>query len=372
MTKNSLNLFKPIQIGDVTLGHRLAMAPLTRRRATEDHVPLEKHVRYYGQRASYPGTLIVTEGTFMSTRSSGGHHVPGIWNDKQIEAWKPVFKAIHDQGSKVFVQIWVLGRAAELDVLKAEGNDLVSPSVTPIPGVDVLPRAMTVQEIKEYVQEYVRAAKNAIAAGADGVEIHNANSYLLDQFLHENTNQRTDEYGGSIENRSRFTLEVVDAVVGAIGAGRTAIRFSPWGTFRDDVQYGITPIPQFSYVVEQLEKRGREGKRLAYLSLVEPRVNGNQDVEARGSNDFIDSIWSGVLMKAGGLVHSAREVAQKDDRTIVALGRYFISNPDVVKRIELGLELNPYDRSTFYTWDEHGYIDYPFYEEVTDSVSRRG
>lgn len=365
MTKDSINLFKPIQVGDYTLNHRVAMAPLTRKRASIEHVASEKAAEYYSQRASYPGTLIVTEGTFMSLRSGGSRNVPGIYTKEQIDAWKPVFKAIHDRDCKSFMQIWVLGRAAEPPVLQEEGSDFIGPSDgRPVPGVKEIPRAMTKDEIKGFVQEYVDAAKNAIAAGADGIEIHDANSYLLDQFLHEDTNQRTDEYGGSIENRARFTLEVVDAIVDAIGAGKVAIRFSPWGTFRGDFTYGVSPISQFSYVIEQLEKRGRQGRRLAYLSLVEPRVMGNMDVEKIvGSNEFIEHIWSGVIMKAGGLAHSAKEVAQLDDRTIVALGRYFISNPDIVKRIENDWPLTPYDRGTFYTADMKGYIDYPFYEE---------
>jgi NADPH2 dehydrogenase len=365
MTEDTLNLFKPINVGEITLGHRVVMAPLTRLRADSDHVPTEESTRYYAQRASYPGTLIITEGTFMSTRAGGLRKVPGIYSEAQIEAWRAIFKAIHDAGSKVFLQIRVLGRSADPAVLREEGNDFVGPSDNrPVPGFVEVPRALTQLEIREYVQEYVAAARNAIAAGADGVEIHGAMSYLVDQFLHEDTNQRTDEYGGSLENRARFGLEVVDGLIDAIGSSRVAIRLSPWGTYRRDFTLGISPISQFAYFIEQLEKRGKEGKRLAYLSLVEPQVDGDVDAETVvGSNDFIDLIWSGIIIKGGSLAKVAKQVAQRDDRTLIAVGRYFISNPDIVKRIEYDLPFTPYRFDAFYGQGPEGYTDYPFYEE---------
>jgi NADPH2 dehydrogenase len=251
MTQDSLNLFKPLKIGEYTLGHRVVMAPMTRMRANADHVPLEKSVQYYGQRASSPGTLIVTQGTFMSARSGGYKNVPGIYTEHQIEGWKRIFKAVHNAGSRIFVQLWVLGRAADPSVLREDGFDFISPSGNrPVPGVDEVPRAMTHEEIKEYVQEYVQAAKNAIAAGADGVEIHSGNSDLLDQFLREDTNKRTDEYGSSIESRARFPLEAFDEVIDAIGQAKYRLGYRLGGLFRGDFTNGISPISQFSYLNE--------------------------------------------------------------------------------------------------------------------------
>ncbi|CAN6630075.1 NADPH dehydrogenase 3 [Trichomonascus vanleenenianus] len=351
-------LFQKIQVGKMLLEHKVAMAPLTRRRADTNHVPTDIMAEYYGQRASRPGTLLVTEATFIAKKAGGSFHVPGIYSGAQVAGWKKVFDQVHANKSFAFVQLWALGRSAAVDQL--EGEDYVSASDVPVADGPA-PRPLTVDEIKSYVQSYVEAAKNAVAAGADGVEIHSANGYLLDQFLHANTNKRTDQYGGSIENRARFTLEVVDAISAAIGSERVAIRLSPWGTF-GEVDPGVSPIPQYSYVVEELERRALQGKRLAYVSVVEPRVTGNVDVEEwTGSNEFVSQIWTGPLMKAGAMhKKEARDEAFTDDRTILAIGRSFISNPDIVNRLEQGIELTPYDRSTFYTQDAVGYTDYKF------------
>jgi NADPH2 dehydrogenase len=224
---------------------------------------------------------------------------------------------------------------------------------------------LTRQEIKQYVKDYVQAAKNAIAAGADGVELHAANAYLLDQFLHETTNTRTDEYGGSIENRARFPLEILDAVVEAVGADRVGIRFSPWGTFGSMSHIG-SPIPQWAYITTELEKRAQEGNRLAYIHIVEPRVNGYLDLETfAGSNDFFQHIWKGNVIKAGGMIPHIEEETEKDTNVLAAVGRYFISNPDLVDRLERKQELNPYHRETFYGSTKVGYTDYPTVEQAS-------
>jgi len=350
-------LFTPIKVGNVDLKHRVVMAPLTRFRAI-GHVPNDLVAHYYEQRASRPGTLMITEATFISAKAGGYDDAPGIWTDAQVEGWSKVFQKIHSKGSAVFVQLWALGRQADPKVMEKEGLPFVSASEVPLEKGAKIPHSLSRDEIKEYIQDYVHAAKNAIAAGADGVEIHSAHGYLLDQFLHENTNIRTDEYGGSIENRARFTLEVVDALIDAVGADRLALRLSPWSTFAN-VTYDVTPIPQWAYVTSELEKRAQQGNRLSYVHIVEPRVNGNEDADRNGvSNQFVREIWQGTLVRAGAMIDTAEQEAEKDPNSLIALGRYFISNPDLVDRLETKQKLTPYYRPTFYGSTEVGYTDY--------------
>lgn len=378
-------LFKPIQIGDTTVEHRAVMCPLTRMRAHHPgNVPNKDWaVEYYDQRSKAPGTMIITEGTFPSPQCGGYDNAPGIWSKEQIEQWKKIFAKIHENKSFAWVQLWVLGRQAFPDTLKRDGLRYDSAS----DGVymddasekkaiecDNRQHGITKEEIKQYVKDYVQAAKNSIDAGADGVEIHSANGYLLNQFLDPISNKRTDEYGGSIENRARFVLEVVDAVVDAIGEKRVGIRFSPYGTF-GTMSGASEPglIAQYAYVVGELEKRAKAGKRLAYIHLVEPRVTNPFFTEGQGwykegSNDFVYSIWKGPVIRAGNYAldpRAARDDVQKNDRTLIGYGRLFISNPDLVQRLKEGLPLNKYDRDTFYAMTDKGYIDYPTYAEAT-------
>lgn len=369
----SNNAFKPIKVGRLQLGQRIVMAPLTRLRADEKtHVLPEMSEQYYEERASRPGTLIITEATFLAEKAGGFPSAPGIYTDEQVARWKNIFEKIHAKGSYVYVQLWNLGRVAPEKVM-GKGNVMSASDVvfdgSDLPGEyyapENKPRPLTVDEIHQFVEDYVTAAKKAIEAGADGVEIHSANGYLLDQFLHENTNHRTDEYGGSIENRARFTLEVVDAVSKAIGADRTAIRFSPWGDY-GRVDYGVSAVPQWSYLAAELEKRRREGKELAYVHLVEPRAGGYEDRDSSNheSNDFFRLIYGGILVRAGGFGDRKllEQVTSQEEKTVVAIGRYFISNPDVIDRLEKGLPLTPYDRDTFYSKGPKEYIDYTFYQ----------
>ncbi|KAI8383163.1 OYE2 [Nakaseomyces glabratus] len=377
------NMFKPMKVGNTTILHRAALPPLTRMRAHHPgHIPnREWAVEYYKQRSQRPGTMLVTEGVFPSAQSGGYDNAPGIWSEEQMVEWRKIFNAVHDNKSFAWVQLWVLGRQGFPDSLardglrydsasdgiymSAEQEEIAKKSNNPQHGI-------TKDEIKQYIKDYVQGAKNAIAAGADGIEIHSANSYLLNQFIDPKSNKRTDEYGGSIENRARFTLEVVDAIVDAIGPERTAIRLSPYGTY-GDMSGGAEPliVAQYAYIIGELERRAKEGKRLAYLHLVEPRVLDpfapeGEDVYNEGTTDFAYSIWKGPIMRAGNYaIHPevAMEVL-KDDRTIVGYGRYFIANPDLVDRLEKGLPLNKYDRSTFYAMSAEGYIDYPTYEEA--------
>lgn len=371
MTVSDINLFKPLKVGAIEVQNRVALAPLTRFRAPE-HLVTDLQPVYYRQRASSPGTLLISEATFISEAASGYASAPGIYKDEHIKAWSKVADAIHEKKSFFFIQLWALGRSAVKADLDKRGLPYVSASDVGENSINPdspKPTPLTKHEIKQYIKDYVQAAKNAIAAGADGVEIHSANGYLLDQFLHENVNHRTDEYGGSIENRARFTLEVVDAVSEAIGADKVAIRFSPWGIF-GSVDPGVSPIPQFSYLISELQKRALAGKELAYISLVDPRlIFGNKAdeyyISTTKSNSFVRQIWTGVIVKASGFEYeSAKEEAEKDDKVIIAFGRHFIANPDLVERFKRGIPLNKYDRSTFYTPGPKGYSDYPFADEV--------
>ncbi|KAG6877447.1 hypothetical protein C0993_007206 [Termitomyces sp. T159_Od127] len=229
-------LFRPINVGTTRLQHRLVLAPLTRFRSTKAHVPVIPLVKdYYSQRSSTPGSLLITEATFIAAKAGGYNNVPGIWNEEQINAWKEVTNQVHANGSYIFVQLWALGRAANPEILSSDGYPFVAPSPKAIASKPT-PRELTVDEIQEFTALYVEAARNAVEkAGFDGVEIHGANGYLIDQFLQECSNQRSDQYGGSIEARSKFGLDVVDAIVEAIGAERTAIRLSPWSTFQSKI-----------------------------------------------------------------------------------------------------------------------------------------
>lgn len=241
MTSNTPKLFQPIRVGNVTLAHRVVLAPLTRLRATDAHDPTDIMVDYYAQRASVPGTLLISEATFIAARAGGSNNVPGIWSSEQIEKWKEVADAVHARGSYIFMQIWALGRAANPDIIASP--DSVSNPGGPYPYISasdiqltnkpVPPRALTDAEVKEYIELFGQAAKNAVfGAGFDGVEIHGAHGYLVDQFLQDVSNKRTDEWGGSVEKRSRFPLEVIKSIVNAVGEERTAIRLSPFSYFQ--------------------------------------------------------------------------------------------------------------------------------------------
>ncbi|KAG6919055.1 hypothetical protein DXG01_009308 [Tephrocybe rancida] len=366
-------LYQPTKVGAATLSHRVVFAPLTRFRATKStHVPVLPLVKdYYAQRARVSGTLLITEATFVDRRAGGYHNVPGIWSEEQIAAWKEITNAVHAHGSSIFLQLWALGRVADPSVLASydtpEPYPLVSASDVPETGKPA-PRPLSVDEIKEYTAYYARAAHNAVhRAGFDGVEVHGANGYLIDQFLQDVSNTRTDAYGGSVQGRSRFALEVVDAVVSAVGPERTAIRLSPWNPFQD---MGMSdPVPQFSHLVTSLRDAHPS---LAYIHVVEPRINGNTDREheAHESNDFLRAIWGErPYISAGG--HTAESAVRAAERSteLVAFGRYYTSNPDLPLKLKHHIKLEPYNRGTFYVPGEHadahvGYTDYPFAKEL--------
>ncbi|KAF4588533.1 hypothetical protein EYR40_010085 [Pleurotus pulmonarius] len=357
-------LFSPIKVGRVNLQHRIALCPLTRYRATKAHTPIVPVVsEYYRQRGSAGGTLLITEGTFISPEAGGLDNVPGIWSDEQIEAWKQITDAVHAQGSYIYLQLWALGRSGNPDVLAAEGLPYVSASDIPLKSV--APRPLSVPEIKSYVEKFTTAASNAInRAGFDGVEVHGANGYLVDQFLQDVTNKRTDEYGGDVEGRTRFALEILEAVTKEVGADRTAIRISPWGKFQnmrmDD------PKPTFSHLVTQIRERFPD---LAYIHAVEPRiadgtVKAESEVPKDEENDFLRKLWAPrPFISAGGYTRELALKVAEEKGDIIASGKLFLSNPDLVQRWRKNLTQNAWDASTFYVPGDasgKGYIDYPF------------
>ena len=357
----SERLFKPLKVGSIELKNRVAMAPLTRFRVNDDNEILPMAAQYYGERACVPGTLLITEATLVSKQSGGYANVPGIYTQKQIDAWKPITKAVHEKGSFIYLQLWALGRVANKEYCEKNDITVKSSSATSLGEGYAVPKEMTVEEIKKSIGDYAQAAKNAIEAGFDGVEIHAANGYLIDQFLQDTCNKRTDNYGGSVENRSRFAVEVTQAVVEAVGKDKTGIRLSPFSEFQGMKMQD--PIPQFTDIMQRLNSFG-----LAYLHLVEARVSGNADVEGYDSlNPLLPHYTSGPILIAGGLkAEDAKKIMEEHkDRDVVAVfGRYFISTPDLVFRLQKGIEFNAYDRDTFYVpKSEKGYIDYPFSKE---------
>jgi NADPH2 dehydrogenase len=359
-------LFKPLKIGNMEVKHRIGMAPLTRFRASDDRVPLPLMKEYYGQRASVPGTLIITEGTVVSPAACGGFaNTPGIWSEEQIIAWRTITDDIHHKRCFIFCQLFGMGRAAIAEVAKKEGVSIVGPSPIPIEDSAPIPRPMTIEEIKQMVQDFATAAKNAIRAGFDGVECHGANGYLADQFIQDVSNKRNDEYGGSVENRSRFFNEILVAVVNAVGPERVGFRLSPWSLFQG--MRMENPIPQFENIINKASQL-----KLAYLHLVESRMSGSEDFEGSERLDFAYKLWNGPLLVAGGyqLADAQKLVDEEypDKDIVVIFGRYFIANPDLVYRFKEGLKLSAYDRTTFYVNNSPvGYVDYPFSAEYLKS-----
>ncbi|KAI8137294.1 hypothetical protein BJV82DRAFT_525495 [Fennellomyces sp. T-0311] len=361
-------LFEPIKVGNNQLEHRVVLAPLTRFRCDENHVPTDLVEEYYTQRTT-KGGLLITEATFITPTAGAYPGAPGIYTESQIEAWKKVTASVHAKGGFIYLQLWHVGRAT-LSVFLPEGVKPVSSSEiaiqgnNPFTGGDFeVPHALTIEEIAQIQQDYAQAAKNAIAAGFDGVEIHSANGYLLDQFINTSSNKRTDAYGGSIENRTRFTLETVKSVADAIGAERVGIRLSPWSEFQD--MKDDTPYDTWGYIVDQLQENH---PNLAYLHMIEPR----DDFSRKTQKDTVNTLdpfrakWKGTFMSAGGYTTDPSLASQVADKTgnLIAIGRAFIANPDIVHRLKNGLPLTKYNRDTFYTPGPVGYTDYPFAEET--------
>ena len=356
-------LFEPLQLGSVTVKNRVLMAPLTRNRAKPDGTPWAVAEEYYAQRAS--AGLIFTEATQISAMGKGYINTPGIYRDEHVVAWRNITKAVHAAGGKIALQLWHVGRISHSSLLP-DNADPIAPSAIQAKSqtfietgmVDVSPpRAMTLDDIKTVIEEYRRAAENAKAAGFDAVEVHAANGYLLDQFIRDGSNQRDDEYGGSVENRIRLLLEVVEAVIDVYGADKVGVRLSPTGGFND--MHDSDPKQTFVTAVKALNKYG-----LAFLHVVEEFPGEDANTEDQAVNKAVRDAWSGPYIANGGLdAAKASQLVESGDADAVTFGRPFIANPDLPKRIRTGADWNEPDQETFYGGDEKGYTDYPTLDE---------
>ena len=349
------NLFDPIKVGDIIWPNRIVMAPLTRCRARANRVPNELMAEYYAQRAD--AGLILSEATCISPQGVGYPDTPGIWSDDQVAGWAKVTQAVHAAGGRIFLQLWHVGRISHPYYLNGELP--VAPSAIAPPGYVsllrpqrefVTPRALETDEIAGIIESYRKAAENAKQAGFDGVEVHAANGYLLDQFLQDGTNQRKDAYGGSVENRARLLLEVTDAVISVWGANRVGVHLAPRGDMHAMVD--SNPLQTFGYVAEQLGQRS-----IAFIFTRESL--GNNRISPALKKRF-----GGILIANESFtLDTAQQVISSSEADAIAFGKDFISNPDLVKRLKMNVALNPYDMDTFYGYGlpdpKMGYMDYP-------------
>jgi N-ethylmaleimide reductase len=368
MSKESL--FTPLQLGAIKIPNRIVMAPLTRMRAGADNVPTALNAKYYAQRAS--AGVIITEGTAISADAHGYPSAPGICTIAQIAGWRVVTDAVHARGGRIIMQIAHNGRNSHSS-LRPDGSAPVAPSAVPptIPALTInfqqvkseIPRPLELSQISDIVGEFRQASLNAIEAGFDGVELQGSNSHLIEQFLEDGTNTRTDLYGGSHDNRTRFLLEIVEQVSAAIGADRLGVRLSPFG------QYGgihdSNPKELFGFVIKELSKR-----QVAYLHLIEARgsemgLTDELHENAVNNAELFRPLFSGPLLSAAAYTSDSAALAiEQKHADAIAFGRLFIANPDLVERIRGGHPLNRHDRSTFYGGSEHGYTDYKTFEEA--------
>ena len=363
---SQIDLFTPVRVGSLELPNRLVMAPMTRSRAGDGTAPTALMTEYYAQRAS--AGLIVTEATQVSDTAQGYPSTPGIHTNTQAAGWRNVTEAVHARGGRIFVQLWHVGRISHPmfqpngalpiapSAIAAKGELYTGEGMKPFP----VPRALETAEIPGLIRDFAEAAKRAVFdAGFDGVEIHGANGYLIDQFLRDGTNQRTDEYGGSVENRARFLLEVVEATVNAIGAERVGVRLSPNGTFND--MSDSDPAALFGYVAKALSHYG-----LAYLHVIEG-IDGPMALPAGAKPVAADlrAAFKGTFIINGGYTRETADAAlAKGEADLVSLGVPFIANPDLAVRLKHGSPLAVGDAATFYGGTEKGYTDYPALETV--------
>jgi N-ethylmaleimide reductase len=354
------DLFDPVQLGDYRLANRIVMAPLTRSRASAAGTATPLMAVYYGQRAS--AGLIVAEGTNISAQARGYAFTPGIYNPIQIAAWQPVTKAIHDRAGRVFLQLWHVGRISHPSLQPNNALPVapsaIRPNATAFTEAGfqacVTPRALEIAEISEIIEQYGSAARNALAAGFDGVEIHAANGYLIEQFLRDSTNHRTDAYGGTVKKRARFLLEVVHAVVSACGPGRVGIRLSPVSPINDA---GLDSDPKGTYlhVVESLNPL-----HLAYIHVIEGVTQGAREMPAGYDIQMLRREFNGPYIANNGYdLALARDARRHQQADLIAFGRLYIANPDLVERFRSGASLNVPDRATFFGGGAVGYTDYP-------------
>lgn len=370
MPHSKATLFDPVHAGELHLSNRVVMAPLTRNRAP-DAVPTALMAQYYTQRAS--AGLIITEATAISHQGQGYADVPGLYAEEQVEAWKPITKGVHAAGGKIVCQLWHVGRVSHTS-LQPDGGKPVAPSAITAKTKTVLindgvpsfvetsePRALQAYELPDIVHGYAAAARNAVdTANFDGVEIHAANGYLLDQFLKSGSNQRRDDFGGSIENRARFPLEVVRAVTDAVGAGRVGIRLSPVTPAND--AFDPDPQPLFDYIVRELA-----AYNLAYIHIIEGATGGPREVPDRPFDytglrrAYRAAGGRGAWMVNNGLDKELAEQVLREGADLVAFGRAFIANPDLVERLRRNKRFSEGDRSTYYGGGAKGYTDYPLF-----------
>lgn len=361
-------IFQPHKVGAYQVPHRMVYAPLTRCRAIDTN-PQKNMIEYYRQRGvGAEGGLIIAEGTVISDTGHGYANVPGIYTKTHIERWQDVTKACKDAGAVFFCQLWHTGRSSHADFQPNKEPPLSSVAVAA--GGEIFtaegpkphskPKALDKAGIAKVVDDFRQAARNAMDAGFNGVEIHGANGYIIDQFIKPKPNDRTDEYGGSIENRCRFCLEVVKAVTDEVGADKVGIRLSPYGEFGDVAD--DKPNATNRYLTDQLNKFG-----LAYLHMVEPRIAGNTEVDVTDETYNLAQfrkLYNGTFIAAGGYNRErAIQSLKLDHADLICFGRHYLSNPDLPKRFREHAELNKYNRDTFYTSNDAGYIDYPFLEE---------
>jgi N-ethylmaleimide reductase len=354
----SSKLFEPYQLGPITLANRAVMAPLTRNRAVAGLVPNPLAIEYYGQRAS--AGLLISEATQISQQGQGYQDTPGIYSKEQIAGWRKVTDRVHDRGGRIFLQLWHVGRISHVS-LQPNGGAPVAPSAIPaktktfVGGTftDVsAPRALELSEIPGIIDGFRQGAANAIEAGFDGVEIHGANGYLLDQFAKDGTNKRTDAYGGSIENRARLMLEVSKAVSAEVGAEKTGIRISPV-TPANDVS-DSNPQPLFDYIVD-----GLNALNLVYIHVIEGATGGPRDIAPFDYGSLRKRFKGAYMANNAYDLALANKVLESGAADLIAFGKLFISNPDLVERLKSGAPLNDFDKSTFYGGGAKGYTDYP-------------
>jgi N-ethylmaleimide reductase len=374
-TKTS-QLFSPVELGSTRLKHRVVMAPLTRSRSVQpDGVPGDLMLEYYTQRAS-DGGLIISEAAQLSLATRGWHGAPGMYSDAQVDGWKKIVDVVHAKGGHIFAQLWHPGRFSHVSLTGGEAP--VSASVDPeywqnpsrlisTPSGWIQPsphHALAKSEIPGVLEEYGKAVKRAKSAGFDGVEVHAGNGYLIDQFLQDGSNKRTDEYGGSIENRARLLFEVVEAMVSAWTHDRVGVRITPSGTF--NAMSDSDPEALHAHVAEGLNRFG-----LAYLHIIEPRMSGylliKEDQPPLATRRARQVFKGNIIANGGFEPDSAAAAIEQGDADAISFGRYFVSNPDLPRRIREGLLLAAYDRDTFYTFEAKGYIDYPFYNSAVDA-----
>ncbi|KAK2989294.1 hypothetical protein RJ640_024242 [Escallonia rubra] len=358
-------LLTPYKMGNFQLSHRIVLAPLTRQRSY-GNVPQPHAIMYYSQRTT-KGGLLITEATGVSDTAQGYPETPGIWTKEQVEAWKPIVDAVHAKGGIFFCQIWHVGRVSNQG-FQPNGQPPISCTDKPLTpqiqsfGIDAAqfspPRCLSTDEVPQVVNDFKVAARHAMEAGFDGVEIHGAHGYLVDQFMKDQINDRTDQYGGSMENRCRFALEIVEAISNEIGADRVGIRLSPFANYMESGD--SNPKALGLYMIESLNKYG-----ILYCHVVEPRMKTvGEKTECPHSLVPMRKAFNGTFISAGGYDREDGNNAVAENRTdLVAYGRWFLANPDLPKRFKLDAPLNKYNRDTFYTLDPVvGYTDYPFLE----------